>query len=173
MYWLGMVVKASSALGAAIALPLRLVWSLGSSLVAFILILLAPAIYMFSYSFGWITTLINFCISPVQPLYIFITCGAIVGGLAGVVVSFTSEVVTSALGLHDRAKEEDYDESIAPTPITMLTPRPTSSRTEDSSPPETDWHFLETMAPKRRERTAGLVSLSQTIHEEESNGSEL
>ncbi|KAL2753878.1 hypothetical protein ACRALDRAFT_1081148 [Sodiomyces alcalophilus JCM 7366] len=170
MEWLGGLVKATNVLGAVLAFPLRLIWSLVSTLVGFILTLLAPVIYILSYSFRWLTTLVHFCTSPFQPLYIFITCGAIIGGLAGVVMAVTSEVITSALGMHDGAKE-DYDESISPTPTTTLTTRPTSSKTGDSSPCETEWHFLETMPPRRRERTVGLVS--QTIHEEESNGSEL
>lgn len=84
-------------------------------------------------------------------------------------MAVTSEVITSALEMHDA--KEDSDGPISPTPTATLTPRPASSRTEGSSPSEADWHFLETMLPKRRGRTAGLVS--QTIHEEESNDSEL
>lgn len=66
MEWLRGVLRATSPLGTVLAFPLRLVWSLISSLIAFILTLLAPAIYILSYSAHWLMTLIHFCMRPIQ-----------------------------------------------------------------------------------------------------------
>ncbi|RBQ87745.1 hypothetical protein VDGD_08348 [Verticillium dahliae] len=80
-------------------------------------------------------------------------------------MALASGIITSALGMRDdtRSRRSDYDDEL----VRPVTP----AKTESSSSGETDWHLLEEMPPKRRRRTAGLVA--QTIHEEESNDSDL
>ncbi|KAM0285132.1 hypothetical protein ACHAQH_001560 [Verticillium albo-atrum] len=160
--WQLVLWKIATVLWAIIAFPLKIVWLLLSKVAALALFLLSPVTHMVSYAWSWVQTVIDFFIS-LEPLYIFVGCGALVGAAAGIFMALTSGFITSALGMRDDTRRPDYyDERMPPA---------TPTKTEDSSSGETDWHLLEEMPPKRRRRTAGLVA--QTIHEEESNDSDL
>ncbi|EEY13951.1 predicted protein [Verticillium alfalfae VaMs.102] len=145
--WQTVLWQTAVILWAVCAFPLKIVWSLLSKVTAVALFLLSPVTLVFSYAWSWVG------------------CGALVGLVAGLFMVLASGVITSALGMRDdtRARRSDYyDELVRPV---------TPAKTEYSSSGETDWHLLEELPPKRRRRTAGLVA--QTIHEEESNDSDL
>ncbi|CRK17553.1 hypothetical protein BN1723_017552 [Verticillium longisporum] len=130
------------------AFPLKIIWLLLSKVIALALFLLSPVTLVLSYAWSWVQAITGLFVS-LEPLYVFVGCGALIGLVAGLFMALASGIITSALGMRDdtRSRRSDYDDEL------------------------TDWHLLEEMPPKRRRRTAGLVA--QTIHEEESNDSDL
>ncbi|KAM0625639.1 hypothetical protein D7B24_001610 [Verticillium nonalfalfae] len=153
--WQTVLWQTAVILWAVCAFPLKIIWSLLSKVIAVALFLLSPVTLVLSYAWSWVQAIAG----------LFVGCGALVGLVAGLFMVLASGVITSALGMRDdtRARRSDYyDELVRPV---------TPAKTEYSSSGETDWHLLEELPPKRRRRTAGLVA--QTIHEEESNDSDL
>ncbi|CRK35679.1 hypothetical protein BN1708_001311 [Verticillium longisporum] len=146
------------------AFPLKIIWLLLSKVIALALFLLSPVTLVLSYAWSWVQAITGLFVS-LEPLYVFVGCGALIGLVAGLFMALASGIITSALGMRDdtRSRRSDYDDEL----VRPVTP----AKTEYSSSGETDWHLLEEMPPKRRRRTAGLVA--QTIHEEESNDSDL
>ncbi|KAM0324168.1 hypothetical protein ACHAQA_008361 [Verticillium albo-atrum] len=155
--WQTILWKIAAGVWVVIAFPLKIIWLLLSKAVAVALFLLLPVTYLVSYLWSWVQAVLDFFIS------LEIGCGALIGAFAGIFLALTSGFITSALGMQEDPRRYEYDDE--------LMPPATPAKSEDSSSAETDWHLLEDMPPKRRRRTAGLVA--QTIHEEESNDSDL
>ncbi|KAG7147450.1 hypothetical protein HYQ46_003692 [Verticillium longisporum] len=161
--WQTVLWQTAVMLWAVCAFPLKIIWLLLSKVIAFALFLLSPVTLVLSYAWSWVQAITGLFVS-LEPLYIFV-------GLPSPLPRFRHSPVvldlTSPTGWLRRSHRprcrSDYDDEL----VRPVTP----AKTEYSSSGETDWHLLEEMPPKRRRRTAGLVA--QTIHEEESNDSDL
>ncbi|KAL0944115.1 uncharacterized protein CTRU02_202002 [Colletotrichum truncatum] len=161
------VISYTSGVVAVATFPLRIAWKPVALFINSMLLMLSPLILMASYIIGWGQAIIDF-IASLQPLYTFLACGACIGIMAGITLSCTSNIITSALGMHDKGYH-----AIAPmsAPSTPSSERPGTGKTEDSSSYETDWQLLNKPPTKRRRNRPGLWS--QTIHEEDDDDSEI
>ncbi|KND93747.1 hypothetical protein TOPH_01738 [Tolypocladium ophioglossoides CBS 100239] len=139
-----------------VALPLRLLWILLSFIASFLLVLLAPALYVVSYFLSWMNAIVAFVVG-LEPLYTFFGAAAGVGIVAGIALGVTSSLITSYLGMQgdpqederQSAKMEKYDLGTSKASPAII---------------ETDWYLADS-SPTRQRRPSGL--LSQTIHEED------
>ncbi|RKK90443.1 hypothetical protein BFJ71_g11597 [Fusarium oxysporum] len=123
-----------------ISFPFRLILIPLSFVLNILLVVFAPAIYLFSY------TLAGF------------GAAAGVGILAGIGLAIFSSTITSYLGM----QSDDIDSGGSTTKGSLL--ETSSRRDSQSSGTELDWQWLDSSSQRRRP-AGGL--LSQTIHEED------
>ncbi|PHH71160.1 hypothetical protein CDD82_6715 [Ophiocordyceps australis] len=133
------------------ALPLRFVWLPLSYLCSLLLVLVAPGLYIISFSFAWARAIAGF-LSALE-----LGAAAAVGTVSGIVLAFVSSFITNMLGMHQ--------DTHAPRRIAKGVPRDSSLEPAllPASPTDADWYWTESSGKHGRPR--GL--LSQTILEED------
>ncbi|KAF4455260.1 hypothetical protein F53441_2410 [Fusarium austroafricanum] len=140
-----------------ISFPFRLIILPLSLISNILLVVFAPAIYLFSYTIAGVRSVWAF-LASLEPLYTFFGAAAGVGILAGVGLAIFSSIVTSYLGMQG----EDFDSGRPSSKDSLL--ESSSRRDSQSSGTELDWQWLDSSSQRRRP-AGGL--LSQTIHEED------
>ncbi|KAF9775915.1 hypothetical protein IL306_005912 [Fusarium sp. DS 682] len=140
-----------------ISFPFRLILIPLSFIAKILLVVFAPAIYLFSYTLAGVRSVWAF-LASLEPLYTFFGAAASVGILAGIGLAIFSSILTSYLGM----QSDDMDSGASSSKDSLLD---TSSRRDSqSSGTELDWQWLDSSSQRRRP-AGGL--LSQTIHEED------
>ncbi|KAG5806709.1 hypothetical protein H9Q74_007310 [Fusarium xylarioides] len=145
-----------------ISFPFRLILIPLSFVLNILLVVFAPAIYLFSYTLAGVRSVWAF-LASLEPLYTFFGAAAGVGILVGVGLAIFSSIITSYLGM----QSDDIDSGGSTSKGSLL--ETSSRRDSQSSGNELDWQWLDSSSQRRRP-AGGL--LSQTIHEEDDDDSE-
>ncbi|RKK36943.1 hypothetical protein BFJ63_vAg6716 [Fusarium oxysporum f. sp. narcissi] len=135
-----------------ISFPFRLILIPLSFVLNILLVVFAPAIYLFSYTLAGVRSVWAFLAS------LEFGAAAGVGILAGIGLAIFSSTITSYLGM----QSDDIDSGGSTTKGSLL--ETSSRRDSQSSGTELDWQWLDSSSQRRRP-AGGL--LSQTIHEED------
>jgi uncharacterized membrane protein YuzA (DUF378 family) len=144
-----------------------------------VLAILAPVLLVLGYILGALRAVLSF-LASFEPLYTFFGAAAFVGIIAGLVIGISSTYITTYFGMQDELPEDDilYASSSSPS-ATKQRQRRFLTDTDDldsvkddsSASTEFDMQWLEpSSSPTRRRLVSGL--LSQTIHEEDDDGSD-
>ncbi|KAI9158742.1 hypothetical protein HJFPF1_06740 [Paramyrothecium foliicola] len=143
-------------LGRILIFPIKLMLLPVTFVGRILLVVLSPALYVFSYIGSSVKAIIDY-IASFEPLYTLFGSAAVIGIIAGIALGVFSTFLTSQLGMH-RDPLEELEDWKGEDALDM------ASVQDESSSNEAEWQWLE-RSPSRRRPASGL--LSQTIHEEE------